>query len=146
MPKIILHRAQYKGFNESIANNPKHIKSIIKDYDVEIDLWRQDKQLYLGHDYPKYKIDLDFLIEYRKRLFIHAKDIETLFFLSETCYDLHYFYHDIEKAVLTSKKFIWQQGYNDLTSKTILVDISNNPKYHAKCYGLCVDFLPNKKY
>ena len=30
-------------------------------YDVEIDVWSIDKQFYLGHDEPQYKIDKKFL-------------------------------------------------------------------------------------
>lgn len=140
MSKIILHRGQYNGIDETIANNPKHIKSIIKDYDCEVDLWRKDKKLFLGHDYPKYLIDLDFLVEYRKKLWIHAKDTEALEYLINIMTSLNYFWHEEDKHTLTSLKFIWQADYDNLTSKTIVVDTNTVPRYNAKCYAICVDY------
>lgn len=141
MLKIILHRGLYKGTDPEIENNPAHIKSIIKDYDCEIDLRIKDKELYLGHDYPQYKIDFDFLLDYRNHLYIHCKDTNALYFMSQQIIDFHYFYHENDYHALTSKKFIWQAHYRNLTNRTIVVDLSETPNYTAACYGICVDYV-----
>ena len=55
--KLIAHRANIDGPDESTANEPKQIdKCIEQGYDVEIDVRYDPKteRLWLGHDEPKY--------------------------------------------------------------------------------------------
>ena len=142
MPIIISHRGLYFGSNKSRENNPVYIKELLKDnIPCEIDLRIKNNKLYLGHDFEQYRITLDFLVENRNLLYVHAKTINALYWLANTAYDLHYFYHTVEDAVLTSKKFIWQAHYNDLTPKTIVIDLSITPRYNSKCWGICCDYL-----
>lgn len=144
MPKMILHRGLFKGPDKIIENFPLHIQHQISiGFDCEIDLWYEHKDLYLGHDYPVYKITLDFLVDNRAKLWIHCKNIDALSYLNNQIINLNYFWHEKDRHTLTSQKFIWQEGYHNLTSKTIVVDTSPNPKYDVRCYGLCVNYITN---
>lgn len=140
---VISHRSNINGRDLNRENNPKYIKELLsQNIPCEIDLRTRDNKLYLGHDTIQYKIDLNFLVENRKNLFIHAKDIKTLYFLTETCYDLHYFSHmHFDDFVLTSKKLIWTANKKFISNKSILVDLSNHPNYNIKTFGLCCDYL-----
>ena len=82
----ILHRGNYNGPN-TIENNPIELLNLIeKDYELEIDLWYRDNRFYLGHDFPEYEIEEEFLEH--NGLWIHCK-------------------HTNEDYVLTSKGYIW---------------------------------------
>ena len=157
---LISHRGNLDKINFDDENKPDYILAAIElGYDVEIDLWVVNKKLFLGHDHGEFAIDEKFLKEYEKKLWIHAKNDDALFFLSESKVLYNYFWHDNDKFVITSKKFIWPHCETNkdyfskdlyVAKKTILVlpeklgiyDIKKikNKKY----YGICSDII--KKY
>ena len=60
---LISHRGNLDGKNESEENNPIYIEEALNaGYEVEIDVWYDGEQLYLGHDNPEYEIELEFLM------------------------------------------------------------------------------------
>ena len=157
---LISHRGNLDKINFDDENKPDYILAAIElGYDVEIDLWVVNKKLFLGHDHGEFAIDEKFLKEHEKKLWIHAKNDDELFFLSESKIFYNYFWHDTDKFVITSKKFIWPHCETNkdyfskdlyVAKKTILVlpeklgiyDIKKikNKKY----YGICSDII--KKY
>ena len=103
--KYIAHRGNVDGINESLENSLEYIdRAIGMGYDVEIDLRMKDGTLFLGHDEPQYPVSLGWLFERKNSLWIHAKDFESLAFLSNT--NLRYFYHSNEPYTLTSNGYI----------------------------------------
>ena len=59
---LISHRGNILGRKKQLENNPNYIDNALKlGYDVEVDVWSIDKQFYLGHDEPQYKIERSFL-------------------------------------------------------------------------------------
>ena len=55
---LISHRGNTSGSNSELENKPEYIMNTLqKGYDVEVDIWSVDKQFYLGHDEPQYKIE-----------------------------------------------------------------------------------------
>ncbi len=59
---LISHRGNTYGPKKELENKPEYILDTLqKGYDVEIDVWSVDKQFYLGHDKPQYKISKDVL-------------------------------------------------------------------------------------
>jgi len=59
---LISHRGNINGKNPTRENSPDYImETISMGYDVEIDIWLIDNDLFLGHDNPQYKIDIDWL-------------------------------------------------------------------------------------
>ena len=55
---LIAHRGNTSGRKKELENKPEYITDTLqKGYDVEVDVWSIDKQFYLGHDKPQYKIE-----------------------------------------------------------------------------------------
>lgn len=139
----IAHRGLFNGPDKSKENEPSQIElSLSKGFDAEIDIWRVDSTLWLGHDGPQYQIEENFL--YTKGLWIHAKNLQALFWLSDT--NLNYFWHETDKFTLTSHNYIWTYPGNELTNKSImvvpeLVDPTLNNAKQAECYGICSDYV-----
>ena len=54
---LISHRGNLNGKIPENENCPDYIdKAIHSGYDVEIDIWMIDNELFLGHDGPQYKV------------------------------------------------------------------------------------------
>lgn len=68
---IIAHRGNTKG-PSSEENSPEYILQAIKDgYYVEVDVHLlENGDIFLGHDAPTYKVELDFFNEF---MFVHLK-------------------------------------------------------------------------
>ena len=139
--KIIAHRGLIDGPNKDIENNPFQIQRTLNlGYDCEIDLWVQDSKFYLGHDYPQYQVTEDFLRN--DKFWIHAKNINALYWLSNQANEINYFWHDVDRYIITSKHFIWTCDQENLTDRSIVV-ILREPIISDKdlnCYGICTDY------
>ena len=143
----ISHRGNLNGPEKETENTVNQIKLCITEFslDVEIDVWKENNQLFLGHDYPQYKVSLEFLDSYNDHLWIHCKNIEALFSLKETH---NCFYHDKDDFVLTSRNFIWTYPGKKLTTNSICVLPENHKVAYTKqdlraCIGICTDFVFN---
>ena len=95
------------GANQALENSPAYIDAaILAGYDVEIDLRFIAGGIFLGHDDPVYEVDLDWVLKRKDRLYVHAKTLETVQFLSSLD-DVHFFFHDEDDCTLTSRKTVW---------------------------------------
>jgi hypothetical protein len=147
--KLISHRGNLNGVDHKYENNPLYIDEALKnDFDVELDLRTFEGNLFLGHDLPTYKIDIDWLLTRSEYLWVHCKDIESMVTLknSEHGYLLNYFYHDIDDVTLTSKGFFWTYPSKTLTKHSIAVKpeiVNYTPKELSNCYGICSDVIFN---
>jgi len=142
---LISHRGNISGVELEKENTIPFITSAIdKGFNVEIDVWLINGELFLGHDFPKDKIELVFLHTYKNILWIHCKNIDALDFLKD---DFNCFFHDIDDVVLTSNNFIWTYPGKKLTNKSIAVlpegKYSNNEL--IQCLGICSDHIKNYK-
>lgn len=139
--KIISHRGLIDGPDSSIENSPSQILSAIdQGYDVEVDLRIVDSKFYLGHDFAQYKIEENF---FNDKLWIHAKNLEALYWLSNT--DLCYFWHQEDDFTLTSNNYIWTYPGKEITKKSIIVlpewfDPELKNLQNLNCYGVCTDY------
>ena len=144
--KIISHRGNVDGVNTNLENNPKQVDNVIDmGYDVEVDLRVKDRELYLGHDYSQYLIDNEWLTNRGDKLWIHAKDYESVDFLRTT--DFNWFWHDKDEMTLTSQGFIWSNiGKYFNNGITVCLDYIELPNY---LLGVCTDeplkYLKNGK-
>jgi hypothetical protein len=147
--KLIAHRGLTQGPNKQIENDPKQILDAINQgYDCEIDLWIVNSELWLGHDNPQYLIKEDFLKNNNLSLWIHAKNLAALRWLTSTTI-YKYFWHQNDDFVLTSNNFIWTFPGKELTS----ISISVLPEWHdlefkdlnTNCYGICSDYVEKIK-
>ena len=127
--KVISHRGNLHGSIPERENTIEYILNALAFFDVEIDVRIKSNELYLGHDEPQQKLELDFLLAHKNQLWIHCKDIESLSFLTK--FNLNYFGHQNDEFVLTSKGFIFtspnsKQSHNSVTVMPELSDNKNN--------------------
>lgn len=142
--KLISHRGNISGKSE-LENTPNQIdNSIIKGFDVEIDLWVIDNTLFLGHDSPDYEISFNYLIDRKEYLWIHCKNESALFFLQNS--DLNYFWHQEDCYTITSKGFIWTYPNKQTSHNKNQIILDFDPiteqkllTYANKIFGICSD-------
>ena len=152
MPRLIAHRGNLNGPNPEKENHPDYIHAAIqKGYEVEVDLWKMNGDLYLGHDSPQYKINQKYLdlIASADSLWTHAKNIEAFQYLS--CHEnLHYtkkwnyFWHQEDDYTLTSLQYIWAYPGKKLTNNSVCV-LPERTKCDTlslqSCKGICTDYV-----
>ena len=133
---LISHRGNINGSNPKMDNNPEYIqKALDLGYDVEVDVWSIDKQFYLGHDKPQYKIERSFL--QNKKLWCHAKNIEAFYRMIDD--EIHCFFHDKDKVALTSRGYFWSAFEDEMTSKSICVMPPSSRNLPKNIAGVCSD-------
>ena len=106
--RLIAHRGNMWGPNTDWENVPVYVqKAIDQGFDVEIDLWENHGNLYLGHTWGEHQIDIQWLLDRRDKLWIHCKNIQALEFCDNYEGVLHYFWHQSDDYVLTSERYVW---------------------------------------
>lgn len=144
--KIIAHRGNVFGKYLKKENTEEYLlKAINANIDVEVDIWKIDDRLYLGHDYPQYQTTKDFLFKISQNAWFHAKNIEALNFLMQNL--LHCFMHDKDEATLTSNGYIWtnigKRLYNPNKSVMVMPELTS-PQYFDlykdNIYAICTDY------
>lgn len=137
--KLISHRGNLNGPNPNKENDPQYITDTLKlGYDVEIDVWYIDKKFYLGHDYAKYEIDIEFLLN--EKLWCHSKNLDALNEMLNN--GIRCFWHQNDDFTLTSDGFIWTYPNKQTTIKSIIVcldDTLPNNLNKNNIYGICGD-------
>ena len=70
---LISHRGNING-KSNRENQPEYIQeALVRDFDVEVDIWYTDGEFWLGHDGPQYQIKESFLEN--SRLWCHSKNM-----------------------------------------------------------------------
>ena len=144
---FISHRGNINSKNTTLENKPSYIQEALNlDYHVEIDLWVLNNILFLGHDNPKYSIDISFLNN--EKLFVHCKNFEALSFLKHKKLKCDYFWHENDHYTLTSKGNIWSHFKSVILEDSIKVCLEFENLDFSSCYGICSDDIESfkKKY
>ena len=110
---IISHRGNLDSICPEFENRPDYIDTALKYYDVEIDLRVINNELYLGHDNPDYKIDINWLLERKNKLWIHCKNIEACLFLQKYKNELKYFWHTCDQISIISNHWLWCHKFDE---------------------------------
>ena len=149
--KLIAHRGNINGPDSSKENNPEYIEQAISQgFDVEIDVRYSliDYKLYLGHDKSEYEIGWFWIGKYRDCLWIHCKNIETLYEFSRGTSGFNYFWHQEDDYTLTSRNYIWTYPGKPYTSKSVIVMPEWNKNIDefvdlktCDCFGICSDYV-----
>lgn len=145
----IAHRGLFMGPDKKKENQPQQIRLALElGYQCEVDLWVLNGTLYLGHDEPQYHVTREFMED--TRLWIHAKNLNGLYWLREQKDQLNYFWHESDKYTLTSKQYIWTNPGNNLTSNSVMVmpeyeDTTLANAIEADCYAICSDYVKKIK-
>jgi hypothetical protein len=142
---LISHRGNIDGKNIELENQPLYIdKAISLGYNVEIDVWYNDNQLWLGHDSADYQIDINWLKNKLSKLWIHCKNISAIeYFHNSTDVMIrgyaNYFFHNIDDTTITSKGYLWVYPGKQSVKNSIAV----MPEIHnddiSNCIGICSD-------
>ncbi len=138
--KIISHRGNINGKNLKLENSFNYLKHAISlGFEVEIDLWIVNNQIYFGHDNPQYKITKQQFNSIKKYSWFHCKNLNAI----EYCLkikNIKYFWHQSDDFTLTSNGYIWTYPGKEITSKSIIVTLDDLKFNHEiKPYGICTD-------
>ncbi|TPX64641.1 hypothetical protein SpCBS45565_g05742 [Spizellomyces sp. 'palustris'] len=143
VPIIIAHRGNTRGPRKELENTLPYIQdAIAQGFDVEVDVWSVDGQLFLGHDEPEIPIEPSFLDQYAANLWCHAKNVHALGYLLSRRDALRSFSHDVDPHVITSDGRIWTYPGRELVKGAISVmpERSDHQTGIWNCYGICTDF------
>jgi hypothetical protein len=143
--KLIAHRGNIDGILREYENRPDYVENALNlGFDVELDVRIKDGKLFLGHDEPQYKLDIDWLERYHTKLWLHCKDIvviEKFYELDSRGSHLNFFWHEHDTMTLTSKGFIWAYPGKQPIKNSIAVLPELNNDDVSNCYGICTDFI-----
>jgi glycerophosphoryl diester phosphodiesterase len=143
---IIAHRGNTNGPCEDENSIDQILGALSEGFDVEIDVRTVDGILYLGHDEPQ-EILPDWLIDkFNSSLWIHCKDIDSLYLVSTLYPNSNYFWHQSDDATVTSKGYFWTYPGKQITEKSILVlpeilsEQESNSLINNNPYAICTDY------
>lgn len=145
---LISHRGNLRG-RSVFENIPGFVDDALDaGYDAEIDMFVNEKGIYLGHDFPMSKIPFKWLLERRSRLWVHCKNFEALSLMNNAEENFTYFWHQDDKYTITSNGYIWAYPGEPVgTMKSIVVlpevKYSDAELIRMNPYGICSDFIHN---
>ena len=109
---IISHRGNLEGRKSECENNPTYIQQALdRGFNVEIDVWHDGGEFFLGHDAPTYLIDVEWLMNRSAFLWCHAKNLKAMERLL-TMRNITCFWHEADKMTLTSSGVPWMYPGN----------------------------------
>jgi hypothetical protein len=139
----IAHRGNRNGPVPDSENDPAYlISAIAAGYHVEADIWYTNKGLYLGHDEPKHKVDLNFIEGVMDETWFHCKNLEAMHYLSKIDLPVKFFWHQNDDFTLTSNGYIWTYPGKDITDMSVLVDPDlRELDFDVDAYAVCSDYV-----
>lgn len=143
---LISHRGNTNGKFESYENEPNYIdKAISEGYDVEVDVWVIDEQIYLGHDKPQYGVPFRWFRDRISKLWIHCKNVEAIQLFRLVQYEFNFFWHESDVLTLTSNGYVWvYPGKQPIeNSIAVLPELFNDDV--SLCMGICSDYIAKYK-
>lgn len=139
---FISHRGNLLGPNHELENDPIYITSAMKQgFHVEIDVWKIDNQLYLGHDSPQYQIEKEFL-SFSPRLWCHAKNLPALAFMLNN--NIHCFWHQTDNVTLTSQNYLWTYPGKEIALERAIAVMPESIFQSwdiSSAFGVCSDYV-----
>ena len=146
--RLIAHRGNMTGPSAQ-ENHPDHIREALQaGFDVEVDVWLIDGDIWFGHDEPQYPAHITVL---NNRYWLHCKNIEALrFFGGIEINEANVFWHESDDYTLTNKRFIWTNIGKDLTGRSIMVmpevtDSTLENTLDVDCSGISSDWIQKIK-
>lgn len=138
---LISHRGNISGIQKEKENSISYIEDALNcGYDVEVDIWRIKNKLFLGHDFPQYEFDIDWLKSKCNNLWIHCKNYESVnYFLNFDIFN--FFWHQYDDISITSLGYIWVFPGKQPIQNSIAVLPELNEEDLSKCIGICSDYI-----
>lgn len=137
--KVIAHRGNING-PSSDENSPNHLmRAINASFDIEVDVWYVDGEIWLGHDSPEYLVDSSFIDDITRHAWFHCKNADALFYFQNL--GLRCFWHNIDDYTITSEGVIWAYpgmpvNHNSVAVMPELVEEQDV----SMAYGVCTDY------
>ena len=142
----ISHRGNIDGKNETLENKPSYIDTAISNgYDVEVDVWWLDNQLWLGHDEPQYNVNFRWFRDRITKLWIHCKNVDAVVYFKECEYEFNFFWHESDTITLTSLNNIWAYPGKQPIKNSISVMPEIYDDDVTECLGICSDVISRYK-
>lgn len=140
---LISHRGNIDKVTD-LENQPGYIDTAIElGYDVEVDVWELDGELWLGHDEAQYKIDLAFLLARKDKLWCHAKNLYALKRMIDS--GIHCFWQQDDDYAMTSRGYIFTHSkITKGTNLSVLVSLDGSLEISG-CAGICSDRISRYK-
>lgn len=139
----IAHRGNINGVNLELENSPEYLLNAInKGFDVEVDIWLEDGNMYLGHDRPQYLISPDFFYKIRDHAWFHCKNLNMLNHFVKFHPTARFFWHQQDDFTLTSNNYIWTYPNKNITENSIIVYLNEHKevKFYPKPFAICSDY------
>lgn len=142
MIRFISHRGNLNGPNPEKENRPEYIDEAIRaGHIVEVDIRRVGTGIYLGHDYPQYKIDEKWIFDREDNLLLHCKDLYSAKFAAPSW---HIFCHVNDPFTITSRGLVWQHDLSLATTVKTIVPLMTRDlviSFESRhLYGICSDY------
>ena len=139
----ISHRGNQHGPSESENQPTQLVATLSGGYDVEVDVWVQDGNIFLGHDNPQHFVDEQFIRDISESAWYHCKNLEALEYFNKKLPDLRYFWHQNDDYTLTSNGYIWTYPGQKVTDRSIVVclDRPDLSTFDVMPYGICTDYV-----
>jgi len=139
--RLIAHRGNIAGRNPETENEPNHLLTLLsKGIECEIDIHFVDWKMWLGHDAPQYRFDINQFYKYNHLLWVHIKSFEcnSQFVLLD---EFNYFTQDKETYSVTSFKYLWTNvGIRCVPTLSIAVlPELQSPENLHEAIGICTD-------
>lgn len=141
----ISHRGNLYGANPNEENTIDSIfNAINKNYEVEIDVWVINNEIFFGHDKPEYKTDIKVINDIGFRGWFHCKNLEALVFFKDNLRYYKFFWHQTDDFTLTSNNYIWTYPNKNISKQSIIVHLDKPTQEYLdnfQGYGICSDYI-----
>lgn len=138
--KIISHRGNTDGSNPELENSFEYlVNAVSKGFDIEVDLWIINNNIYFGHDKPQYRIDKKSFNKIKKFSWFHCKNLEAIVYCQNQN-KIKYFWHQNDDFTLTSNNYIWTYPNKEITKKSIIVNLEGTLINGKDPYAVCTDY------
>lgn len=140
---IISHRGNIRGPIPEKENRPSYIDCAIGNgYHVEIDVRSINGELWLGHDFPQYKVDHNWLDKRRHYLWLHCKNIEA----AKECWAYNSFCHTSDPFTYTSTGKMWLHDLSMKIDENVIIPLIDRDDVECfipvgeRPFGICTDY------
>ena len=140
--RVIAHRGNLFGPNPEQENHPDYLLDTISlGIEVEVDVWLVDSNFFLGHDAPEYPVNPAFIKTVAGYAWFHCKDLSSLHWFIKNAPECRFFWHQEDDFTLTSNNYIWTYPGNEVSTKSIIVDLDFTAldTYAGVAYAVCTD-------
>lgn len=140
---LISHRGNINGPDTSCENKFDYITHAIESgFECEIDLWLIKGDLYLGHDEPSFAVKINDLINLRRKLWVHCKNLDAAVFFYDLKGTFNFFWHETDKLTITSRGFLWvYPGCQPVKNSIIVLPEMFDEYPSCDNIGICSDYI-----